>query len=117
MKLPPLEMMTRLSQIIDSYGMDVWIWYPNMGKDYSELKPWVRAELAEREEIFRRLERIDHVFVPGGDPGDLSMEALFPWLNRVAAVLHKYHPAPKSGSRPRGSRLRIIAGWKSFAST
>ena len=36
MKLPPLEMMERLSEIIDSYGLDVWIWYPNMGKDYGD---------------------------------------------------------------------------------
>ncbi len=101
MKVPPLEMMARLSQIIDSYGLDVWIWYPNMGKDYTG-EAAVRAELAEREEIFRRLKRIDHVFVPGGDPGDLSMEALFPWLDRVAAVLHKYHPRAKIWVSPQG---------------
>jgi hypothetical protein len=101
MKVPPLEMMERLSAIIDSYGLDVWIWYPNMGKDYGD-EPTVRAELAEREEIFRRLKRIDHVFVPGGDPGDLSMEALFPWLGRVAAVLHKYHPRAKIWVSPQG---------------
>jgi hypothetical protein len=101
MKVAPLEMMARLSQIIDSYGMDVWIWYPNMGKDYTD-ETAVRAELAEREEIFRRLKRIDHVFVPGGDPGDLSMEALFPWLDRVAALLHKYHPRAKIWVSPQG---------------
>ncbi len=30
MKAPPLEIMEKLSQIIDSYGLDVWIWYPNI---------------------------------------------------------------------------------------
>ncbi|MHC4708784.1 MAG: alpha-glucuronidase family glycosyl hydrolase, partial [Planctomycetota bacterium] len=30
----PMEMMIRHSEIIDSYGLDVWIWYPNVGKDY-----------------------------------------------------------------------------------
>jgi hypothetical protein len=101
MKVPPLEMMERLAAIIDSYGLDVWIWYPNMGKDYADAAA-VGAELAEREEIFRRLKRIDHVFVPGGDPGDLSMEAMFPWLARVAAVLHKYHPRAKIWVSPQG---------------
>jgi hypothetical protein len=101
MKLPPLEMMVRLSQIIDSYGLDVWIWYPNMGKDYSG-EAAIKAELAEREEIFRRLKRIDHILVPGGDPGDLTPEQLFPWLDRVAPVLHKYHPQAKIWVSPQG---------------
>jgi len=91
MKVPAMEMMMRLSEIIDSYGMDVWIWYPNMGKGYRS-EEVIREELAEREEIFKRLKRIDVVFVPGGDPGHLHPDVLFPWLEKVAEVLTKYHP-------------------------
>ena len=91
MKVPPMEMMMRMSEIIDSYGLDVWIWYPNMGKGYTSEKV-IREELAEREEIFKKLKRIDVVFVPGGDPGHLHPDVLFPWLERVATVLAKYHP-------------------------
>jgi hypothetical protein len=101
MKLPPIDMMERLSKIIDSYGLDVWIWYPNMGKDYTS-EPAIAAELAEREEIFRRLKRIDHILVPGGDPGNLAPEIMFPWLDRVAALLHKYHPNAKIWLSPQG---------------
>ena len=35
MKLPPMEMMIKQAEIADSYGMDVWMWYPNMGQDYT----------------------------------------------------------------------------------
>jgi len=31
--LPPMEMMQGMSRLADSYGLDVWIWYPAMDKD------------------------------------------------------------------------------------
>jgi len=102
MKIKPLEMMARLSEIIDSYGMDVWIWYPNMGdtEDFVDEKNIVR-ELAEREVIFKKLKRIDHILVPGGDPGHLHPNQFFPWMDRVAPVLHKYHPNAKIWVSPQ----------------
>ena len=103
MKLPPIEMMIKQSEIIDSYGMDVWIWYPNMGKDYTDPDS-VREQLQEREDIFRKLKRIDVVFVPGGDPGDLHPDVLFTWLDKVAEVLNKYHPKAKIWVSPQAFR-------------
>ena len=102
MKVPAMEMMIRLSEIIDSYGMDVWIWYPNMGdtEDFVDEKNIVR-ELAEREVIFKKLKRIDHILVPGGDPGHLHPNQFFPWMDRVAPVLHKYHPNAKIWVSPQ----------------
>jgi hypothetical protein len=38
--LPPMQMMVEMSKIIDRYGLDVWIWYPAMDKDYSDPKQW-----------------------------------------------------------------------------
>ena len=99
-KKDPLEMMQRLSEIIDSYGMDVWVWYPNMEIDYSK-EETIRTELAEREEIFSKLKRIDAVFIPGGDPGDLMPNELFAWGERVAQILQKYHPKAKVWISPQ----------------
>ncbi|MEM1570004.1 MAG: hypothetical protein QXL27_02450 [Candidatus Bathyarchaeia archaeon] len=102
MKIPPLEMMAKLSQIIDSYGLDVWIWYPNMFSD-SEIvnEENMKRELTEREEIFSRLPRIDAVFIPGGDPGILKADELFQWAEKVAAILRKYHPNAKIWLSPQ----------------
>jgi hypothetical protein len=100
MKTPGMEMMIRLSEIIDSYGLNVWIWYPNMGKDYTTEKG-IKAELDEREEIFKKLKRIDHILVPGGDPGHLHPDVFFPWMDRVAEVLAKYHPKAKIWVSPQ----------------
>lgn len=100
MKLPPLEMMAKLSEIIDSYGMDVWIWYPNMGDDFVS-KTGRQSEMAERHEVFSALKRIDHILVPGGDPGNLHPDEFFPWMDLVAPVLNQYHPNAKIWVSPQ----------------
>ncbi|MHC4338321.1 MAG: hypothetical protein ACYSTG_10330, partial [Planctomycetota bacterium] len=102
MKIKPLVMMARVSEIIDSYGMDVWIWYPNMGdtEDFVEEKLMAK-QLAERDEVFKKLKRIDHILVPGGDPGHLHPDQFFPWMDRVALLLHKYHPKAKIWVSPQ----------------
>lgn len=100
LKVPPLEMMEKLSGIIDSYGLDVWVWYPNLGEDYSNPKT-IEAELAEREEIFSRLPRVDKVFIPGGDPGELAAGTLFAWIPRIYEVLRKHHPNAKIWLSPQ----------------
>ena len=71
--LPPMQMMVEMSRIADEYGLDVWIWYPAMDKDYSD-PATVEFALKEWGEVFRKLPRIDAVFVPGGDPGHTRAE-------------------------------------------
>src|SRR6202050_5311115 len=65
--LPPMRMMTEMSRLANNYGLDVWIWYPAMDKDYSD-PATVEFALYEWGEVFKGLPRIDAVFVPGGDP-------------------------------------------------
>jgi len=91
LKLSLLDMAVEQSKICDSYGLDVWMWYPNMGEDYTSAEA-IEAELEERREVFRVIPRLDAVFVPGGDPGELDPDPLFDFLDKVAKVLHTYHP-------------------------
>jgi len=42
--------------------------------------------------VFRRLPRIDGLFVPGGDPGKTPPKLLMPLLEKQIASLRKYHP-------------------------
>src|SRR5262245_36362713 len=65
--LPPLRMMAEVSRLADSYGLDVWAWYPALDRDYADPKT-VAAALEEWGEVFKALPRLDAVFVPGGDP-------------------------------------------------
>lgn len=89
--LPPIEMMVEMSRIANEYGLDVSIWYPAMDRDYSDPKT-VAFALGEWAEVFRRLPRIDAIFVPGGDPGHTQPKHLLALLERQTESLHKYHP-------------------------
>ncbi len=99
--LPAIEMMVEMSRIANEYGLDVWIWYPAMDRDYSDPKT-VSAALAEWGEVFRRLPRIDAVFVPGGDPGHTQPKYLIALLEKQTQNLRKYHPKAQMWMSPQG---------------
>lgn len=61
--LPPMQMMIEMSRICAEYGLDVWMWYPALDKDYGDPKT-VEFALSEWGEVFKKLPRIDHIFVP-----------------------------------------------------
>ena len=102
---PPMEMMIGMSKLADDYGLDVWIWYPAMDKDYSDSKT-VEFALKEWGEVFRKLPRINAVFVPGGDPGHTEPKYLMALLEKQTQNLHRYHPkaqmwvSPQSFTQP-----------------
>jgi hypothetical protein len=98
--LPKKEMMIELSRILDEYGLDVWIWYPAMARDYSD-PATVESEVKAWGEIFAMLPRVDAVFVPGGDPGHTAPKYLMPLLEKQAANLHQYHPRAQMWMSPQ----------------
>ena len=98
--LPPMRMMTEMSRIADDYGLDVWIWYPAMDKDYSDPKT-VEFALHEWGEVFKRLPRIDAIFVPGGDPGHTQPKYMMALLEQETRVLHQYHPKAQMWMSPQ----------------
>ena len=89
--LSKIDMMICMSQIADQFDLDVWIWYPAMDADYSDPKT-VEFSLNEWGEVFKKLPRIDVVFVPGGDPGHTHPEYLMAMMKKQTDVLHRYHP-------------------------
>jgi hypothetical protein len=99
--LPPMRMMIELSRLLDSYGLDVWVWYPAMDRDYAD-PATLESALREWGDVFRRLPRIDAVFVPGGDPGHTAPQPLMALLARETAVLHRYHPHAQMWVSPQG---------------
>ena len=98
---PPLEMMVGMSRLLDDYGLDVWIWYPALDADYSRPET-VAFALREWGEVFRRLPRIDAVFVPGGDPGHTRPKVLMDLLEQQAASLRRHHPKAQMWVSPQG---------------
>ncbi|HEY6391307.1 MAG TPA: glycoside hydrolase family 20 zincin-like fold domain-containing protein, partial [Bryobacteraceae bacterium] len=98
--LPPMQMMIEMSRLLDEYGLDTWIWYPAMDKDYSDPKT-VEFALNEWGEVFRKLPRVDAVFVPGGDPGHTQPKFLMALLEKETRVLRQYHPKAQMWVSPQ----------------
>jgi hypothetical protein len=98
--LPQMDMMIEQSRIANEYGLDVSIWYPAMDKDYSN-PATVDFALKEWGEVFRKLPRVDAVFVPGGDPGHTRPKYLLALLEKQAANLRRYHPKAQMWVSPQ----------------
>jgi len=98
--LPQMEMMVEMSRLLDDYGLDVWIWYPALDKDYSD-PATVEFALNEWGEVFRKLPRVDAVFVPGGDPGHSRPRVLMALLEKQTANLRRYHPRAQMWVSPQ----------------
>jgi hypothetical protein len=94
---PKLEMMIAMSQLAADYGLELWIWNPLPRRlrhakiDYADTAA-VDAALVAWLEVFRALPRIDSIFVPGGDPGNVHPDQLLPLLERQKKLLNQYHP-------------------------
>lgn len=99
--LAKIDMLVEMSRIISDYGLQVWVFFPLWGsvprgangitRDYTRPAD-VQATLDEWAEVFRRMPRVDAVFVPGGDPGHTAPKVLLPLLEKQAANLRRHHP-------------------------
>ena len=108
--LPKIEMMVEVSRICNEYGMDVWIWYPAMDKDYSD-PATVEFAMKEWAEVYRRLPRIDAVFVPGGDPGHTRPKYMMALLEKQTQSLHKFHPKAQMWMSPQSFSVEWMNEW------
>jgi hypothetical protein len=99
--LPPMVMMEAMSRLLSEYDLDVWIWYPMIDDDYTDAKT-VSLAIKERQEIFSALPRIDHLFVPGGDPGHTPPKVFMEFVAKQAELLWRYHPQAKVWVSPQG---------------
>ena len=90
MTLDTWEMTAELTGLLDSYGLDSWLYIPLLEDIADEA---IEAEsLAQRRILFEKCPAISAVFVPGGDPGNTPPERLLPWLEKLAGILRESHP-------------------------
>ena len=108
--LPKIEMMMEVSRICKEYGIDVWIWYPAMDKDYSD-PATVEFALKEWADVYRRLPRIDAIFVPGGDPGHTRPKYMMALLEKQTQSLHKFHPKAQMWMSPQSFSVEWMNEW------
>jgi len=91
------SMNLKLSTLIHSYGIDVWLWSPVMAdEDEDVTTPEGLAKALElRRGFLAAYPAIDQVFVPGGDDGDAPADALMDFLEGFAPILQEMHPGAK----------------------
>lgn len=92
-KLSAQEMRVKMSEICQKYDLDYWVWTPATFALTDTARR--KAELDLHEAFYRACPRLDHVFVPGGDPGDNHPNEVMPFLKDLHTRLLKYHPKAK----------------------
>ncbi|MEE3627518.1 hypothetical protein UCD39_26680 [Nitrospirillum sp. BR 11752] len=88
---PALDTTLGIARLLDKYGLDCDLYYPEMRDNYAD-PATVDQELAAFEDLVRRFPHIHALYVPGGDPGHTPPALLFPLLEREARILRRYHP-------------------------
>ncbi|MHC4212933.1 MAG: hypothetical protein ACYSWP_06100, partial [Planctomycetota bacterium] len=87
------DMTADLSQLLDSYGLDLWLWLYLKKLTGSDSTDTIEKTLDKRKEMFKSLKGLDAVMVPGGDGGNSPHEVMVPWLEKLAPVLKETHPS------------------------
>lgn len=92
-KIPASEMRVKMGELCQLYDMDYWVWTP-VTFELTDNEKRV-AELKLHEDFYKQCPRLDHIFVPGGDPGDNHPREVMPFLKDLHQILTKYHPKAK----------------------
>ncbi len=103
---PSMQMMIEMSRLAKEYGIECWVWYPALEKNYAD-KAVVDKSVKEWGAVLRQLPRVDAIFVPGGDPGHTAPKDLFVLLEKQAAQLQQLHPGATLWLSPQG----FTAAW------
>jgi hypothetical protein len=92
-KIPAAEMQVRMSELCQKYDMDYWVWTPAEFELTDEAKR--KAEIEKHDAFYKSCPRLDHIFFPGGDPGDNHPREVMAFLKDLHGRLVKYHPKAK----------------------
>lgn len=111
--LPKIDMMAGMSRLAADYGLETWIWFPIMPGKYARPAA-LEGALREWGDVLKRLPRVDALFVPSGDPGDLSPKQLASFLEAQHRQLVQIHAKARiwismqSFSRPEFEEMLAI---------
>ncbi|QMW03917.1 hypothetical protein [Spirosoma foliorum] len=92
-KIPAADMRVKVSEICKAYDLDYWVWTPATIELTDAKKR--QAELDQHEAFYKACPRLDHIFFPGGDPGENHPKDVMPFLKDIHTLLVKYHPKAK----------------------
>lgn len=89
MRFDEEELLVEASALADKVDMDVSVWFPNNSNETED------EALKRREKLFKRIPRLDIVFPPGGDPGELYADEFLERCVKISKILKEVHPEAK----------------------
>lgn len=102
MKKDEQVLLCEAAKVAEEFGMAVSVWYPNCEKD-------TETAVKNREKLFSEASRLDYIFPPGGDPGDIQPDELLDRCREFDKVLKKYHPS--AGMWPSAQQPHQFPDW------
>ena len=103
MKYDEEDLLREASRLADTVDMDVSLWHPNSDNETAE------EAVARRDKLYASLKRVDYVFPPGGDPGELYADEFIDRCKKISEVLKKHHPNAKM--TPSAQAPHIYPDW------
>ncbi len=85
MKYDEEEFLIEASRLADTVDLDVSIWHPNLDDESIE------EATQKRRELYKKVPRIDYLFIPGGDPGEYYADEFVERIKRISNALKESH--------------------------
>ena len=89
MKYDEEEFLIEASRLADTVDLDVSIWHPNCDDESIE------EATKKRNELYKKVPRIDYLFIPGGDPGEYYADEFVERTKSFSKVLKEHHKNAK----------------------
>lgn len=85
MKYDEEEFLIEASRLADTLDMDVSLWHPNCDDETLE------EAVSRRRELYKKVPRIDYLFIPGGDPGEYYADEFIERTKAISIALKESH--------------------------
>ena len=86
MKYEQYEFLAEASRLADAIDLGVSLWHANDDNETEE------ESLLARRELYSSMPRLDYLFVPGGDPGEMEASAFVDRCKKISRLLKEIHP-------------------------
>lgn len=85
MKYDEEEFLIEASRLADSLDLDVSLWHPNCDNETLE------EAVERRRKLYKKIPRIDYLFIPGGDPGEYYADEFIERTRKISDALKETH--------------------------
>eukprot|EP00817_Percolomonadidae_sp_ATCC50343_P005575 CAMPEP_0117420964 /NCGR_PEP_ID=MMETSP0758-20121206/2184_1 /TAXON_ID=63605 /ORGANISM="Percolomonas cosmopolitus, Strain AE-1 (ATCC 50343)" /LENGTH=618 /DNA_ID=CAMNT_0005202871 /DNA_START=417 /DNA_END=2270 /DNA_ORIENTATION=- len=82
-QLSQIDMLSNVTNELDKADIDVSIWYPTNSMYWDTM------------DVFKRAKRLDHLFIPSADPGDMTFDELVDFVQKIKPEVKNIFPQIK----------------------